>query len=122
MILIVMVMPCFCRVLMPALQTMDLLSLSSCLDRLKASSCSSCNPCCQFSFIEKGMCDGVSEFPDHFNWAVAFSANKCPGSKVGKWAGELALRLSVASEEEYGVAEFLMANVVSPRGGCLASV
>ena len=68
------------------------------------------------------MCDGVSEFPDHFNWAIAFGANKCGGPKVGEWAGELALRLSVASEEEYGVAALLMVNVVLSDICCLAGV
>ena len=52
-ILIAMVMPCFCRILMAALQMMDLLSLISCFERLKASSFSSRDARCQLSFVEK---------------------------------------------------------------------
>ena len=68
------------------------------------------------------MCDGVFELPDHFNGTVAFGANKCRGSKVGEWAGEFALGLSMACEEEHGVAALLMVNVVLACGGCLAGV
>jgi len=42
--------------------------------------------------------------------------------KVGEWAGEFALRLPVASEEQNHVASLLMVNVVLPCGGCLAGV
>jgi len=63
------------------------------------------------------MCDGVFELPYHFNGAVAFGADKCCWTQVGKWAGEFALGLLVACEEQNRVATFLMVNVVLACGG-----